>query len=216
MSSPLESAQPPSTGPSNPQAGVAPPPPPPNPELMLLHSTLLTRLSSTLASHMSSLTTRQNQLLAIRDDLASAPAAIEDEMGRLRAVRDVCVGVGERIGGVVREAEERVGGDGPGGKREEVSVDEVVCSTTIVYNQYVASPRIVLRSARYPTDAVRPCLPRLIDLVAEDAAISDTLYQLNRALHNEKIDLERFLKATRILAREQFMKRALVERILKG
>lgn len=57
---------------------------------------------------------------------------------------------------------------------------------------------------------------RLIDLVAEDAAISDTLYQLNRALHNEKIDLERFLKATRILAREQFMKRALVERILKG
>jgi len=35
-------------------------------------------------------------------------------------------------------------------------------------------------------------------------------------LHNEKIDLERFLKATRILAREQFMKRALIERIVKG
>lgn len=137
MSSPLDTPSPPTGLPSNSQSGGAPPPPPPNPELMLLHSTLLTRLSSTLASHMSSLTTRQNQLLAIRDDLASAPAAIEDEMGRLKAVRDVCIGVGERLGAVVREAEERVGGDGPGGKREEVSVDEVVCSTTIVYNQSV-------------------------------------------------------------------------------
>jgi ESCRT-I complex subunit TSG101 len=166
---------------------------------------------------MSSLTTRQNQLLAIRDDLASAPAAIEDEMGRLKAVRDVCIGVGERIGAVVREAEERVSGNGPGGKREEVSVDEVVCSTTIVYNQSVP---VIHPRGHQSRDAVADLffrvLRRLIDLVAEDAAISDTLYQLNRALHNEKIDLERFLKATRILAREQFMKRALVERILKG
>lgn len=52
--------------------------------------------------------------------------------------------------------------------------------------------------------------------MAEDAAISDTLYQLNRALTAERIDLERFLKMTRILARDQFRCRALVEKILQG
>jgi len=63
-----------------------------------------------------------------------------------------------------------------------------------------------------------PALPalRLIDLVAEDAAISDTIYQLNRALNAERIDLERFLKMTRILASDQFRCRALIEKILRG
>lgn len=62
-------------------------------------------------------------------------------MARLKAVRDVCLGVAERVGGVVKEGEERIGKVGGGGEggggggREEVSVDEVVCSTTIVYNQ---------------------------------------------------------------------------------
>ena len=37
-------------------------------------------------------------------------------------------------------------------------------------------------------------LTRLIDLVAEDNAIEDTIYHLARALDTERIDLDRFLK----------------------
>ena len=65
---------------------------------------------------------------------------------------------------------------------------------------------------------------RLIDLVAEDNAIEDTIYHITRALDAERIDLDRFLKVNlpmrsahvqsiRSLAREQYMKRALIERI---
>lgn len=76
---------------------------------------------------------------------------------------------------------------------------------------------------------------RLINLVAEDNAIEDTIYHLHRALNTGRIDLERFLRVrvilfighmflishfvvqtTRVLAEEQFMKRALVEKIQMG
>ncbi|KAI0818582.1 Vps23 core domain-containing protein [Irpex lacteus] len=76
-------------------------------------------------------------------------------------------------------------------RRGDPSVDELVCSTTIVHDQ-------------------------LINLVAEDNAIEDTIYHLHRALNAGRIDLERFLRTTRILAEEQFMKRALIEKIQGG
>jgi ESCRT-I complex subunit TSG101 len=72
-------------------------------------------------------------------------------------------------------------------------------------------------------------------LVAEDNAIEDTIYHLHRALNAGRLDLERFLRVgdpkssgvqislmsyplqtTRILAEEQFMKRALIEKIHEG
>lgn len=37
---------------------------------------------------------------------------------------------------------------------------------------------------------------RLIDLVAEDNAIEDTIYHITRALDAERIDLDRFLKVS--------------------
>lgn len=54
---------------------------------------------------------------------------------------------------------------------------------------------------------------RLIDLVAECNAIEDAMYQLSRAFGAETITLDHFLKHIRILAREQFLKRALAMRI---
>ncbi len=35
---------------------------------------------------------------------------------------------------------------------------------------------------------------RLVDLVADDNAIEDTLYHLHRALNSGRIDLERYIK----------------------
>jgi hypothetical protein len=37
---------------------------------------------------------------------------------------------------------------------------------------------------------------RLIDLVADDNAIEDTIFHLGRALDAERIDLDRFLKVS--------------------
>lgn len=67
-------------------------------------------------------------------------------------------------------------------------IDELVSAETIVYNQ-------------------------LYELVAEDRAIDDSLYVLDKALDHDIIQLEPFMKHTRSLAREQFLKRALVLKI---
>lgn len=55
-------------------------------------------------------------------------------MARLEAVRDVCVGVQRRYEDVVGRAENQVE---ELRARPEVGVDEIVCSTTVVYNQCV-------------------------------------------------------------------------------
>ncbi|KZT68958.1 hypothetical protein DAEQUDRAFT_765747 [Daedalea quercina L-15889] len=56
----------------------------------------------------------------------------------------------------------------------------------------------------------------LVNLVAEDNAIEDTIYHLHRALNSGRIDLEKFIRTARALAEEQFMKRALIEKIQAG
>jgi ESCRT-I complex subunit TSG101 len=66
-------------------------------------------------------------------DLAQGKPAILDEMQRLEAVKAVCQGVRDRYAAVVAESEKRVReyesrGEGP-------EVDEIVCSSTVVYNQ---------------------------------------------------------------------------------
>lgn len=122
-----------------PSAGP-PPPPPPNPELLLLHSHLHSHLSAARDATLNSLQTRRHRLSQIRADLASAEPAIEDEKARLGAVRDVCLGVGDRMRGSVKELEARVA---MLEQRGEISVDEVVCSTTIVYNQCASRPSLL-------------------------------------------------------------------------
>ncbi len=109
-------------------------------------------------------------------------------MARLKAVRDVCLATGDRLDASVAEITESVRGLQT---REDPDPDSMVLATSIVGNQ-------------------------LVDLVAEDNAIEDTLYHLGRALNAERIDLDRFLKQTRMLAREQFMKRALAMKISEG
>ncbi|BEI83554.1 hypothetical protein CcaverHIS002_0401580 [Cutaneotrichosporon cavernicola] len=147
-----------------------PPPSPPSPPLM------------------HSLQSQKAHLVERREDLATGEPAIRDEMARLEAVKKVCDAVGARMQGVVEKGEARVA---ELEQRGDVSVDEVVCSISIVHNQ-------------------------LVELVAEDNALSDTMYHLTRALDAERIDLDRYLKAVRSLAREQYMKRALIERIQEG
>jgi ESCRT-I complex subunit TSG101 len=69
-----------------------------------------------------------------QSDLLTGEPAIRDETARLQAVKDVCHGVADRLRGVVDQAERNIAELKQKGDPE---VDELVCSTTIVHNQYV-------------------------------------------------------------------------------
>ncbi|KAJ7172514.1 UEV domain-containing protein [Mycena filopes] len=165
--------------------GAPAPPRPPNPELLRLHAAVHAKLSSELASLGHALALDAERLRAHQADLLAGEPAIRDEMGRLEAVRDVCRTAAGRMRVAVEAAERNVADLKA---KSNPEVDELVCSTTIVHNQ-------------------------LINLVAEDNAIEDTTFHLSKALNSGRIDLERFLRSCRLLAEEQFMKRALIEKI---
>jgi ESCRT-I complex subunit TSG101 len=111
------------------------PPRPPNPELLHLHARVHDKLRTELASVSQAMTLDSERLRAQQSDLLTGVPAIRDEMGRLEAVRDVCQGVASRLRDTIHSAERGVAelkrkGDPP--------VDELVCSTSIVHNQYVS------------------------------------------------------------------------------
>merc|ERR1711920_788630 len=56
---------------------------------------------------------------------------------------------------------------------------------------------------------------QLIQAVAQDSAIDDTLYCLDRALGEDAINFKNYLKQVRKLTREQFFKRALTHKIVE-
>ncbi|EJD53040.1 UEV-domain-containing protein [Auricularia subglabra TFB-10046 SS5] len=173
--------------------GLAPssapaPPRPPNPELVRLHAAVHQKIHGELASLAAAANADAERMRATQADLLAGEPAIRDEMARLEAVKDVCRTVASRLRDTVNHAEANVA---ELRRKGDPEVDELICSTTIVHNQ-------------------------LINLVAEDNAIEDTIYHLHRALNAGRIDLDKFLKTTRVLAEEQFTKRVLIERILAG
>jgi ESCRT-I complex subunit TSG101 len=130
------------------------------------------------------------RLRAHQADLLSGEPAIRDEMARLEAVRDVCRTVAGRMRGTVEQGERNVA---ELKRKGDPEVDELVCSTTIVHNQYVV---ISYNSSLYPYHLISLFENRLINLVAEDNAIEDTIYHLHRALNTGRVDLERFLRVS--------------------
>ncbi|KAI0736986.1 UEV-domain-containing protein [Fomitopsis betulina] len=175
-------------GVASPVSEAPAPPRPPNPELLRLHGQVHAKLRSELASLQQAMALDAERLRAHQADLLAGEPAIRDEMARLEAVRDVCRTVAERMRGVVDAGARNVA---ELKRKGDPEVDELVCSTTIVHNQ-------------------------LVNLVAEDNSIEDTIYHLHRALNSGRIDLEKFIRTTRALAEEQFMKRALIEKIQAG
>ncbi|KAI8607042.1 Vps23 core domain-containing protein [Chytriomyces sp. MP71] len=70
----------------------------------------------------------------------------------------------------------------------EVDVDEILGAGSVVQNQ-------------------------LLEVIAEEHALDDSIYYLGKALNAEKVELAAFMKHTRVLARELFFKRALLKKI---
>ncbi|KAI0807101.1 UEV domain-containing protein [Fomes fomentarius] len=120
-----------SASPPPPGAAHAPPRPP-NPELLRLHEQVHAKISSELASLSQAMALDAERLRANQTDLLAGEPAIRDEMARLEAVRDVCRGVAARLEGVVAAGERNVA---ELRRKGDPEVDEMICSTTIVYNQ---------------------------------------------------------------------------------
>lgn len=110
-----------------------------NPELLRLHHDLHAKITSELGALSSALAGDTERLRATQADLLAGEPAIRDEMARLEAVRSVCTAVGDRLNDVVTRAEANVQSLKSKGDPE---VDELVCSTAIVYNQYVFTIRV--------------------------------------------------------------------------
>lgn len=114
-------------------ASPAAPPRPPNPELLALRTRLHSKLSHALSFLSAQTDAELGRLDLLETDLRKGEPAILDEMQRLQAVRGVCENVRDRYKAVVAEGEVRLSdylarGEGP-------EVDEIVCSSTVVYNQ---------------------------------------------------------------------------------
>lgn len=165
-----------------------PPPRPLNPELAALHHALHAKLSSRVEQLRSTLGASNTHLSLLVRDLDAGPPAIEDEEARLRAVLSVCQSRSSALESALERLRERT---------RELQTREQPRSVEVVLADSIAGDQ-------------------LVGLVAQDLAITDTLYHLSRALGNEEIELERYLKWVRQFGREQFLKRALAMKISRG
>ncbi len=103
-----------------------------NPELLRLHDNIHRRIQEELQKFGTTVHSDAERLRQMQGDLLHGEPAIRDEMARLVAVRDVFKSVGDRLRGVVNAAELNVS---ELKKKGDPEVDELICSTTIVYNQ---------------------------------------------------------------------------------
>ncbi|KAA1091645.1 hypothetical protein PGT21_036486 [Puccinia graminis f. sp. tritici] len=208
-------------------SNVPPPPRPPNPGLLSLRGAVHAKLRAESERFKASLQAEQRQLEILETDLLKGEPAILDEIARLEAVNDVCVNVGNRYRDLVEQLNARF--IELTHHRKIVEVDELVCSTTVLYNQF--SWPLFLSSTRFPVFLSSPyrtdfgsqssisliSLERLWELIINDKVIEDLVYHLSKALNNSldgsKIDLEKFLKRVRILGHEQFLIRVTINQI---
>ncbi|ORY09028.1 UEV domain-domain-containing protein [Clohesyomyces aquaticus] len=164
------------------------PPVPPNPEKDALLSALSTTLLSQLRSTVSSNHAAITPLQAQQSALQLAYSRLQGELEQLRQL-DQALEQNEKILKEAMREADRVMEDARG--RNVPDVDEVLVAPTVVGGQ-------------------------LYSLCAEERALGDALFVLGRGLDRGKVGADVFIKQTRSLAREQFLKKALIKKIARG
>ena len=120
---------------TKPDISFQPPPMrPPNPELVRLQEQVHQKLTLEFNSLSQSLSLDGERLRAHQADLLLGEPAIKDEMARLEAVRDVCRNVANRTRQAIQQADSNIA---ELKRKGDPEVDELVCATSIVHNQYV-------------------------------------------------------------------------------
>ncbi|KXH31731.1 UEV domain-containing protein [Colletotrichum nymphaeae SA-01] len=169
-------------------SSVPAPPIPPNPE----KDALLHQIAQTLHS-LRQRSRQQNDssmagLQAQRTAMMSAFSTLQSEMGTLNQTSGLLQSNANILIDALRKADSVI----EGSKRQTApDIDELLVAPTVVANQLYA-------------------------LVAEEKAIGDTIFVLGRAVERGRVSPAVFAKTTRSLAREWYLKKALVRKIGKG
>lgn len=171
-----------------PSSSIVAPPIPPNPE----KDALLQQLGQTLCT-IRVRSRQQNDssmagLQAQRTAMLSVIPALQAEAGQLNQLSNL---LGSNTN-ILRDALHKADGVIEGSKSHPVAdVDELLVAPTVVANQ-------------------------LYNLVAEERALGDAIFMLGRAVERGRISPAVFAKMTRSLAREWYLKKALVRKIGEG
>ncbi|KAG9204357.1 hypothetical protein G6514_001431 [Epicoccum nigrum] len=170
------------------QAALPVPPVPPNPQ----KDALLTAVSQALVSQtrqvVASNQAAVTPLRAQQHALQTAYSRLQAELGELQQLDAVLASNEHILKGAMVEADRAMD---DARRRQAPDVDDVLVAPTVVGQQ-------------------------LYTLAAEERGIADALFVLGRALDKGRITADVFVKQTRSLAREQFLKRALIKKIAKG
>ncbi|KAK3375724.1 ESCRT-I component [Lasiosphaeria ovina] len=172
-----------------PTPSSAPPPPiPPNPE----KDALLHQLAQTLHS-MRQRSRAQNEasllgLQAQRSAMAAAANSLQNESGQLGQLSALLGSNTAILQDSLRKADGVIESSD---RHPKPNIDELLVAPTVVGNQ-------------------------LYELVAEERALADAIFVLGRAVERGRIAPGTFARTTRNLAREWYLKKALVRKIGQG
>lgn len=169
-------------------SALAPPPIPPNPE----KDALLRQLASTLCD-LRRRARAQNEsslagLAAQRAAMLAALDALNADAAALGPLAAVLASNTQILQSSLQEADRVVSG---ARTREPPAIDDLLVAPTVVANQ-------------------------LYDVAAEERALGDAIFVLGRAVERGRVGPAVFAKTTRSLAREWYLKKALVRKIGRG
>ncbi|PYI22800.1 UEV-domain-containing protein [Aspergillus japonicus CBS 114.51] len=184
------------------------PPIPPNPEKDALLQAVSKTLSETLQTNIAQSETAAHSLLSQSHSLHAAIATLQGEISSLNTLNatlqsntSILQHTLHRADGVIGDAQTRISSlsGAPSSSTSDATtaasglppIDEVLVAPTVVGKQ-------------------------LYDLVAEERGIQQAIYALQAALVKGVIGVETWSRHTRGLAREAFLKRALIRKIGKG
>lgn len=120
--------------------------------------------------------------------MLNAMSTMQSEIGALAQLSNLLQNNTNILHDTMRRADDMMQSSA---KLPEPDIDQLLVAPTVVGNQ-------------------------LYDLVAEERALADAIFVLGRAVERGRIAPAVFAKTTRSLAREWYMKKALVKKIGKG
>jgi len=169
-------------------SAVTAPPIPPNPEKdALLHQLATTLFELRQRSRAQNEASLQG-LAAQRSAMLSAGARLQAESAQLTQLSGLLTSNTAVLQDSLRRADAVIESSA---RHPEPDIDELLVAPTVVGNQ-------------------------LYELVAEERALADSIFVLGRAVERGRIAPEAFARTTRSLAREWYLKKALVKKIGVG
>ena len=187
------------------------PPIPPNPEKDALLHAVSTALAETLHNHAAQSDTAAQSLVLQSHSLQAAMAKLQGEVATLNSLKSSLQSNTAILQQSIHRADATIA---------DAQARSSSAQTSGVQSTSTAAPSSDSLSGLPPIDEVlvAPTVvgKQLYDLVAEEQGLQHALYALQTALVRGVIGVDSWSRHTRGLAREAFLKRALVRKIGRG